>query len=116
MRTEVIGDCTLYLGDCREVLPTLPPVGAVVTDPPYGIGWEYASYVDTFDNWRELVDTVLPMAKAITSRISMSVGPLEAEAHIMANHAPKWRACWYRGSTGARSPVGFRGHLSPIDM
>lgn len=26
---------TLYLGDCREILPTLPKVDAVVTDPPY---------------------------------------------------------------------------------
>lgn len=33
-----IGDATLYLGDCREILPTLPKVDAVVTDPPYGIG------------------------------------------------------------------------------
>ena len=32
-----IGDCTLYLGDCREILPTLGKVDAVVTDPPYGI-------------------------------------------------------------------------------
>jgi site-specific DNA-methyltransferase (adenine-specific)/modification methylase len=38
MRREVIGDATLYLGDCREVLPTLGAVDAVVTDPPYGIG------------------------------------------------------------------------------
>jgi DNA modification methylase len=38
MRTEVIGDATLYLGDCREVLPTLGRVDAVCTDPPYGIG------------------------------------------------------------------------------
>lgn len=37
-RKEVIGDCTLYLGDCREILPLLPKVDAVVTDPPYGIG------------------------------------------------------------------------------
>ena len=29
---------TLYLGDCREILPTLGKVDAVVTDPPYGIG------------------------------------------------------------------------------
>lgn len=35
---EVIGDCTLYRADCREVLPTLGKVDAVVTDPPYGIG------------------------------------------------------------------------------
>lgn len=36
-RKEVIGDCTLYLGDCLEVMPTLGKVDAVVTDPPYGI-------------------------------------------------------------------------------
>jgi hypothetical protein len=35
-RKEVIGSATLYLGDCREVLPTLGRVDAVVTDPPYG--------------------------------------------------------------------------------
>src|SRR5208337_271875 len=35
----IIGDATLYLGDCREILPTLPKVDAVVTDPPYGIGF-----------------------------------------------------------------------------
>lgn len=33
-----IGTSTLYLGDCREILPGLPKVDAVVTDPPYGIG------------------------------------------------------------------------------
>lgn len=29
---------TLYNADCRDVLPTLGKVDAVVTDPPYGIG------------------------------------------------------------------------------
>ena len=34
---EIIGDATLYLGDCRDILPELGLVDAVVTDPPYGI-------------------------------------------------------------------------------
>lgn len=38
MRIETIGRATLYLGDCREVLPTLSQVGLVLTDPPYGLG------------------------------------------------------------------------------
>lgn len=33
-----IGRAALYLGDCRDILPTLGKVDAVVTDPPYGIG------------------------------------------------------------------------------
>lgn len=37
-RVEQIGDCTLYLGDCRDILESLGPMDAVVTDPPYGIG------------------------------------------------------------------------------
>jgi site-specific DNA-methyltransferase (adenine-specific) len=37
VRKEVIGNATLYLGDCLSILPTLPKVDAVITDPPYGI-------------------------------------------------------------------------------
>jgi site-specific DNA-methyltransferase (adenine-specific) len=44
MRVEVIGDATLYLGDCLEVLPTLGKVDAVITDPPYGQAYK----VNTF--------------------------------------------------------------------
>jgi len=40
MRVETIGNAVLYMGDCREVLPTLGRVDAVVTDPPYGIKWD----------------------------------------------------------------------------
>lgn len=46
VREERIGDCRLLQGDCLEILPTLGPVDAVVTDPPYGIG-EGASKVAT---------------------------------------------------------------------
>ena len=38
--TVTLGDCTLILGDCREVLPTLGRFDAVITDPPYGIGMD----------------------------------------------------------------------------
>jgi len=38
MNPVKIGNATLYLGDCIEILPALPKVDAVITDPPYGIG------------------------------------------------------------------------------
>ena len=37
MTVRQIGDCTLILGDCLQVMPMLGKVDAVVTDVPYGI-------------------------------------------------------------------------------
>lgn len=37
MKPVIIGDATLYLGDCAEILPSLGRVDACITDPPYGI-------------------------------------------------------------------------------
>src|SRR5664280_1865845 len=34
-RKEVIGDCTLYFGDCLDILPALEPVSHIICDPPY---------------------------------------------------------------------------------
>lgn len=39
-RREVIGLATLYLGDCREIAPSLPRSAAVISDPPYGMKWD----------------------------------------------------------------------------
>lgn len=37
MRKETIGNATLYLGDAREIVPTMRGVHALISDPPYGI-------------------------------------------------------------------------------
>jgi site-specific DNA-methyltransferase (adenine-specific) len=44
----VIGDATLYLSDCREVLPLLPVHDLILTDPPFGMG----NFVQTDGNVR----------------------------------------------------------------
>lgn len=65
-REEIIGRARLILGDCRDVLPTLGKVDAVVTDPPYGIasvwkggfghGWGKAREEATLRNdWDETI-------------------------------------------------------------
>ncbi len=41
--------CTIFLGDCREILPSLPRVDLVLTDPPYGIAYD-ASH-SKYKNW-----------------------------------------------------------------
>ncbi len=39
MNPVIIGDATLWLGDCLDIMPRLKGIDAVVSDPPYGIGY-----------------------------------------------------------------------------
>jgi len=41
---------TIYHADCREVLPSLPPVDLVLTDPPYNCGKDYGEYKDNLQD------------------------------------------------------------------
>jgi hypothetical protein len=75
MRKEVIGDATLYLGDCMDILPTLDKVDAVITDPPYGIdvgsmGMGEGKKVKTFEKFEW--DKEAPCIYLINRYISIS--------------------------------------------
>lgn len=64
-RKEVIGDCTLYLGDMLDVVPLLNDIDAVVTDPPYGwnfMGKEWDHGVPGEHFWRVILDACKPGA------------------------------------------------------
>lgn len=50
---------TLYLGDCREILPTLGRFEAVVTDPP----WNMNYFADDNKSWDEYRDWLEDMLK-----------------------------------------------------
>lgn len=38
MHKEIIGNCTLYLGDCTDIMLLLPDFDELLTDLPYGLG------------------------------------------------------------------------------
>lgn len=40
MRVERIGECELWLGDCRELMGEIPEGAAIVSDVPYGMNWD----------------------------------------------------------------------------
>jgi site-specific DNA-methyltransferase (adenine-specific) len=61
----VSDDVRLYLGDCLDVLRDLPDgsVDAVVTDPPFGIGFQYNEHDDSPDGYGEWLWSVLSLAE-----------------------------------------------------
>jgi DNA modification methylase len=78
-RIETIGPCTLYLGDCLEILPEIGMVDAVVTDPPYGVmlgetknGQERdknrEAYIGFSDTPEYVRDRVVPAVKIALSK------------------------------------------------
>lgn len=108
MRKEVIGNATLYLGDCREILPTLPKVDAVVTDPPYGVGLDYGNAVN--DSEAEAISrfiSFVDLAERHSDIVLTTVGRYSVELAAYQQRPPKWRLCWRKGVTSRPSPVGF---------
>lgn len=91
-RIETIGDATLYLGDCREILPTLGKVDAVVTDPPYGVRLgedgptsigktAYASFEDTPENVRAVCVPVVEDCIRLFGRVVLTPGARNFRAY-----------------------------------
>jgi site-specific DNA-methyltransferase (adenine-specific) len=73
-----IGEATLYLGDCREILPTLSRIDAVVTDQPYGIG-----YTISARNWNnEGLDALKPFKMAKRGAIVGDDQPFEPDPFL----------------------------------
>ena len=76
-----IGDCRLILGDCRDVLPTLPKHDLLLTDPPYGLGkrmqggtWGSAQKYKDLVVWDERPDDGLMMYLVSASKNSVIWG------------------------------------------
>lgn len=99
-----IGKATLYLGDCRDILPTLPKVDAVVTDPPYGVGFAYASHDDTPIGYPEWCAKWFAQLQAVCDGpIAISCGI----ANVGDWPKPTWTLCWHKPASMGRCSVGF---------
>lgn len=85
----------LYLGDCREILPTIGNVDAIVTDPPYGIGYQYESYDDSEDGWFSLIDDVVPLLRKSAPFVVMPSCKIARLPWWYANHSPDCLIAWH---------------------
>lgn len=107
MKEETIGDCRLILGDCFDILPLLGKVDACITDPPYGIDFEYASHDDNYQCWQNLMTKLVKWCRANVDVAIMPSCQIKSMTWIYATIPPDWLLCWFKGSPGHRAFVGF---------
>jgi|TARA_R100000501_G_C2602782_1_gene99413 site-specific DNA-methyltransferase (adenine-specific) len=94
---------TIYHGDCREILPSLPKVDLVLTDPPYGNNTEYGTYDDTEYNLRRLVGEVMPLIMDKSDRSLITCGV----ANIGLYPKPEWILSWVTPAGNGSGKWGF---------
>lgn len=101
-----IGDCTLYLGDSMDILPTLGAADSIVSDPPYGMNYQSSRRTDKHDlisgdgdgealrwicnleathskyifcRWDNLMDSALPKTKSTITWVKNNWGSGDLE-------------------------------------
>ena len=92
MKIEIIGNATLYQGDCLEILPTLTCVDAIITDPV----WPNASVFDVHDPQALLSDCLKAAPHA--ARLIVHLG-VDSDPRFLAAVPSAWaflRVCWLR--------------------
>lgn len=101
----------LYNADCRDVLPHLKDnsIDLCLTDPPYGVGEEYASYTDTQENLKSLIDCVMSQILRVSHRVLLTSGV----SNLFLYPKPVWILAWVIPAGVGRSPWGF-GSWQPI--
>lgn len=103
--------CTIYNSDCRLILPELPKVDLVLTDPPYGVGVNYdTNYQDTSIGYKEWVNAILKTIKGMTKLLMITPGIRNLWIYPPAD----WVLCWGKPGSTRRSDLGGFNEWEPI--
>lgn len=110
MKVE-IGNATLYLGDCMDILPTLDKVDAVITDPPYGIDYDptiHKKYNGQKNDMKKIHgdDSEINMSLIFSMKCKKIIWGAE-NMYKQLPHRGRWY-CWHKRSP-AMNPNTMRG-------
>ena len=103
MKKEIIGNCTLYLGDCLDILPLLHKPNVVITDPPYGMNFVSNRRKEKYDkiendNSTDIAKTVIDWSIKNAKNSVYAFGRWE---NIADYPKPKSVITWVKNNHGA---------------
>ena len=95
----------IYNADCLELMKQIPDksIDLVLTDPPYGVNYEYASYNDTLENLKNLVDAFMPEVLRIGKVVLITCG--NGNQHLYPK--PDWTLAWVITAGAGQNKWGF---------
>ena len=96
---------TIYHGDSREIAPV---ADVCVTDPPYGVGFEYASHVDDEAGWLGVLSVIRREVAARPAAVCMSF------ARLWEVPPARWAAAWFKPGSVRRSKIGGWSTWEPV--
>lgn len=102
---------TIYHGDCREILPQIGRCDAVITDPPYGVSFQYASHDDTPGrDYSALLREFLEWSRNIAPIVLLTTGMRNLWMYPPAD----WVLCWAKPGSTRRSDLGGFNEWEPV--
>lgn len=120
-RIETLAEgVTLYLGDSREILPTLPAIDCLVTSPPYGQQRDYGKKID---NWADVVSVIGETPAHDKTQILVNLGLIHRDGSVIPYWEPfhhammnthGWRFFgWYVWDQLSGMAGDWNGRLAP---
>lgn len=105
------GKRTIYHGDCREILPTLPKCDVFITDPPYAVNFDGKETKHSINDGGYLShnDESSPGPEVVKMCLSIcNIGAVFTGIRILHDYPkPSDIGCVYCPSGAGRGPWGF---------
>lgn len=104
----VLGNHRLVCGDCTDIGVVESACGGTkahicVTDPPYGVGFDYNAHKDTKENLVGLIDGFVPIMRSMCQTVLITPGNSNQRRYP----EPDWTLCWFCSAGVGRGPWGF---------